>query len=153
MRGKVRETDGGIDVALFIEHWTAEFVEVESAAALPAHRLRDAALLPIHNFLEAWNTMRNRVFAHLDTDVSAAHLVCDSGGCAGAKKTVKHEIILNGGNLDNALYQLFRLGRDGNISFQTAPEFPASPLGYVQPLRMTNRSGVLFPALLLSGNV
>ena len=82
MRGKVRETDSGIDAALFIEHRTTEFVEVESAAALPAHGLRDAALLSIHHFLETWNTMRNRVFAHLDTDVSAAHLMCDGGGCA-----------------------------------------------------------------------
>ena len=60
MRRKVGKADGRIDTALFIEDRTAEFVKVESAAALPALSLIDAAQLPIHDFLETGDAVSMR---------------------------------------------------------------------------------------------
>jgi|SRR5271165_2388096 len=103
MRREVREADGRIYTALFIEDRTAELVKVKAAAALPAHIVRNAALLPIYDFLESGDAVSNRVFSHLNPDVAAARFVCDRCGCARPKKAIQNNITFSRGQSNDSM--------------------------------------------------
>ena len=79
VRGQMIEADGWVNMPLLIEYGTAQPVEAESAAPLPANRLGNSALFTINHGFKPWNTMRNSLFAHLNSDVASPHLVCDCG--------------------------------------------------------------------------
>ena len=54
--------------------------------------------------------MRHRVFAHLDADVAAAHLMRGRGRGTGAEKGVENEVARVGGDVEDALDQAFGFG-------------------------------------------
>src|SRR5687767_10796479 len=89
-----------------------ERVEAEAAAALPTHRLADAALFAVDHLLQAWNAVGARVISDLDADITPLHLVRDRRRRARAEKGVEHQIAGSGGDRQNSLDQPLRLGRD-----------------------------------------
>ena len=82
--GQRGKTHLGVDAALGVKNRRAQRHEAHAAAALPAHRLADAALLTRNDFLQARQAVGDGVVAHLDADPAAAHFVGDGGGGAGA---------------------------------------------------------------------
>ena len=91
----------GVNAAVFVEHWSAEFHEAKTAAALPVHRLADAALFAVNDFLQARQAVRGSVVAHLDADPAPAHLVRDGGGGAAAEEAVEDEVVGLGGDVEH----------------------------------------------------
>ena len=60
--------------------------------------------------------MRHRVFAHLDADVAAAHLVRDRGRGTGAEKGIEDEVAGSGIRFKDILDQSFRLWKRKFVS-------------------------------------
>ena len=83
----------------------AQAVEAEAAAALPAHRSRDAALLPLDDLAQPRDAMGDRVLAQLDADVAPPHLVRHRRGRAGAEEGVEDQVAGVGGDLEDAFNQ------------------------------------------------
>jgi hypothetical protein len=77
--GQRGKTHGGVDVAVGVEGRLAQGVEAETAAALPADRLTDAALFAIDDLLQAGDAVGTGVLAHFDADPATAHLVRHGG--------------------------------------------------------------------------
>lgn len=92
-----------------------ERVETEAATALPTRGGGNAALFASDDFLQAWTAMGSGMFAHLDADVAATHLVSDGRSGAGAEKAVEHEVTGVGGKLQNTLNQALWLRRLKNV--------------------------------------
>ena len=99
------KADGRVNMTLLIKNGAAQSVETESAAALPSHGLRDTALFPVHDLVETWDAMRLRVFAHLNANVTAAHLVRYSSRGARAKKAVEDDLTRVRGNYHYSVKQ------------------------------------------------
>ena len=100
VRGQVREADRRVDAPLLVEDRLAQPVEAEPAAALPAHRLRDAALLPLDDLAQPRHAVRDRVLAQLDADVAPPHLVRHRRGRAGAEEGVEDQVAGVGGDVE-----------------------------------------------------
>ncbi len=99
----MREADGRVDAPLLVEDRRAQAIEAEAAAALPAHRLRDAALLPVDDLAQPRHAMRDRVLAQLDADVAPPHLVRHGRGRAGAEEGVEDQVAGVGGECQESL--------------------------------------------------
>ena len=96
----MREADRRVDAPLLVENRLAQPVEAEPAAALPAHRLRDAALLPLDHLAQPRDAVRDRVLAQLDADVAPPHLVRHGRGRAGAEEGVEDQVAGVGGDVE-----------------------------------------------------
>ena len=90
-----------IDAPVLVERRLAQRAKTDSTAALPVHRLADAALLTLDYLLQARNAMRAGMIAHLNTDITTTHLVSDSGSRTTAKEAVEHDVIGFGGECQN----------------------------------------------------
>jgi len=123
VRRKLGEGDMFTDCAVFVEDAVSEFVEAETASALPVHCGRDAALLTINDFLKARDTVRDRVLAHFDTYIAAAPLMGDGCCCAGAEEGVEHKIAGIRGDMKNTLEKALRLGRGKNVFSKKGKNF------------------------------
>src|SRR5690606_19288980 len=122
--GQRREAHCRMDATVGVEHRLAQPHEAKATAALPAHRLRDPTLFAFHDLLQAGQTMRARVLAHLDADPAPAHLVRHRGGGAGAEEAVEDEVAWVGGDLQDTLDQPLRLWcREWNISWKQRHNF------------------------------
>ena len=75
MRRQHREEDARVDVVALVEDGRAKAAEPKPASALPADRLRNAALLAIHDLLQARHAMRHVVLAQLNPNPAPSHLV------------------------------------------------------------------------------
>ena len=118
VRGQRREAHVLADAAVGIEHGLAQTHEAEAAAAVPAHRLGNAALLAFDDFRQPRQAVGFRVIAHLDADPAAAHLVGDGRGGAGAEEAVEDEVVGVSGDVEDALEQ--PLGLWGSKTIFTA---------------------------------
>ena len=86
--GERGEFDFCVYRAAVVEDRCAEAHEAEAAAALPVHRLADAALLAVEHFFQARHAVRLRMLAHLNADPAAPHFLGNGSGGAGAEKAV-----------------------------------------------------------------
>ena len=100
----------GVDAAIGVEDRRAQAHKAKAAAALPVHRLADAALLAVNHLLQARQAVRGGVLAHFDADPAPAHLVRDGGRGAGAEEAVEDEVVGVGGDVQDALEQAFGFG-------------------------------------------
>ena len=82
----------GVDSAGGVKNRRAQAGKTKAAAALPAHRRADAALLAGYHLLQARQAVRGGVLAHLDADPAPAHLVRHGGGGAGSEEAVEDEV-------------------------------------------------------------
>ena len=108
--GQHGKGDIGADLPRFVEHRRAEAVEAKPAAAPPADAFGNAALLAADDFAQARHAMADRMRAHFDADIAAAHLVRHRRGSAGAQEGVEDEVTRVGGDVEDALKEAFGLG-------------------------------------------
>src|SRR5579884_3354080 len=108
--GVVLLADDKIAKAVFFEQRRRKPVVAEAAAALPVHRLGDAAgVLAVDDLLEARNDVRVAVLAQFDHNPAAAHLVGDCASRTRAGERVEDDVAGNRGKLYNSLYELLGL--------------------------------------------
>jgi hypothetical protein len=107
-KGRQRgEAHLGVDAALCVKNGRTQAGEAKAAAALPAHRLADAARLARDDLLQPGQAVRGGVLAHLDADPAAAHLVRHGGRGAGAEEAVEDQVAGGSGGLQNAFNDSF----------------------------------------------
>ena len=98
--GQNGEGDVGANLPGRVEYRRTEAIEAKPAAALPADALGNAALLSANDLLQARHAMADRVIAHFDADIAAAHLVRRRRSGAGAEEGIEDEIAGVGGDLE-----------------------------------------------------
>ena len=79
----------------------AQPAKPEPAAAFPADRLRNAALLAVHDLLQPRHAMRHRMIAQLNPDPAPPHLVRHRRRGAGTEKGVEHQVAGVAGDRDD----------------------------------------------------
>src|ERR1039458_4144841 len=102
MRRQYREADALVDVVVLVEDRRTEPAELKPAAALPADRLRNAALLAVHNLLQPRYAIRYCMFTQLDPDPPPPHLVRHRCRRARTKKRVEHQVAGISGEIGRA---------------------------------------------------
>ena len=70
-----------MNCAVFTKDWRTKPEKPKPAAAFPLNAFRNAALLTINHFLQAWHAVSNRMVAHFDANIFPPHFMrhCGSG--------------------------------------------------------------------------
>jgi hypothetical protein len=109
--GQVGKAHLGVQLAVFAEQRRTQLHDAKAAAALPVHGGADAALFALHHLAQAREAVGDGVFAPLDADPSAAHLVGDGGGGPGAQEGIEHKLTSQRGHFNDVPNEHLRLWR------------------------------------------